>query len=97
MDEYGGALAPPHCPNVVPPCAMYRLNEMLRSSMSFRLPMNVSTPRVSCGLPQWSNQPVQYSLHMSGLFGNWRLRLRNSLSTLEPAPKLMHGTTPSTL
>src|SRR5690349_4734597 len=95
MGEYGPALAPPHWPKEVPPWAMYRLKDTFRSIMSLRLPIKEAMERVSWGLPQWSNQPVQYSLHIRGALGFCSLNALNWLSILEPAPKFSVVATPS--
>ena len=62
---------------------------MLRSSISL-MPCTISlTGRVSCFRPQWSNHPLQNSLHINGVSGRSSFSFLNCWSILAPVPKLM--------
>ena len=60
---------------------------MLRSSMSLMPLTMVAASRVSCLRPQWSNHPLQNSLHMSGVSGRSSFSFLNCCSMLAPVPK----------
>ena len=47
----------------------------------------VAASRVSCLRPQWSNHPLQNSLHINGVSGRSSFSLRNCSSMFAPVPK----------